>query len=150
MQLCHYLLSINLYEFKARSITSKLEYDMWRGDRAISTYRLKFLVVRILSGLLTISCALFFAFAYFIIYRETLRHQERIKTQKLPQVGAERCTKEDKALKTTVFVVGAVIVYLLPLCLCLIVTASGLYEGLNGGTSTTLNTYFFYCITLNS
>ena len=100
--------------------------------------------------LLTISCALFFAFAYFIIYRETLRHQERIKTQKLPQVGAERFTKEDKALKTTVFVVGAVIVYLLPLCLCLIVTATGLYEGLNEGTSITLNTYFFYCITLNS
>ena len=94
--------------------------------------------------LLTTSCALFFAFSYFIIYRETLRHQERIKTQKLPQVGAERFTKEDKALKTTVFVVGAVIVYLL------IVTATGLYEGLNEGTSITLNTYFFYCITLNS
>ena len=37
-----------------------------------------------------------------------MRQQERIKTQQMSQVGAERFTKENKALETTVFVVGAV------------------------------------------
>ena len=45
---------------------------LWNGEviRDMSSCRLKFLVVRALSGLLTISCVLFLAFAYFIMYRE--------------------------------------------------------------------------------
>ena len=43
------------------------------------------------------------------MYRETLRHQEKIKTKQMPEVEAERFTIENKALETTVFVVGAVI-----------------------------------------
>ena len=84
---------------------------LWDGEgiRDISNCRLKFLVLRALSGLFTISCVLFLAFAYFIMYRETLRHQEKIKTKQMPEVEAERFTKENKALETTVFVVGAVI-----------------------------------------
>ena len=78
------------------------------------------LVVRFFSVLLTLSCILFLAFAYFIIYRETHLQQEKIKTQQLPQQEVERFTRENKALKTTMFVVGAVIICLLPLCFCLI------------------------------
>ena len=78
------------------------------------------LVVHSLSLLLTLSCILFLAFAYFVMYRETRLQQEKIKTQQLPQQEVERFNKENKALKTTVFVVGAVIFCLLPLCFCLI------------------------------
>ena len=44
---------------------------LWNGEgiRDISNCRLKFLVVRALSGLLTLSCVLFLAFAYFTMYR---------------------------------------------------------------------------------
>ena len=78
------------------------------------------LFVRFFSVFLTLSCILFLAFAYFIIYRETCLQQEKIKTQQLPQQEVERFTRENKALKTTMFVVGAVIICLLPLCFCLI------------------------------
>ena len=78
------------------------------------------LFVRFFSVLLTLSCILFLAFAYFIMYRETCLQREKIKTQQLPQQEVERFTSENKALKTTVFLVGAVIVCLLPLCFCLI------------------------------
>ena len=78
------------------------------------------LVVRFFSVLLTLSCILFLAFAYFVMYRETRLQQEKIKNQQLPQQGVERFTRENRALKTTVFVVGAVIICLLPICFCLI------------------------------
>ena len=39
-----------------------------------------------------------------------------------------RFIKENRAPQITVLVVGAVVVYLLPLCFCLIVTASYLYD----------------------
>ena len=84
------------------------------------------LVVRFFSVLLTLSCILFLAFAYFVMYRETRLQQEKIKTQQLPQQEVERFTRENKALKTTVFVIGVVVVCLLPLCFCLIVSATGL------------------------
>ena len=86
------------------------------------------LVLRSLSGVLTASCIIFLSVAYFIMYRETRRHQEKIKTQQMPQEEVERFTKENKALKTTLYVVGAVFVCLLPLCFCLIVIATGLSE----------------------
>ena len=80
------------------------------------------LVVRFFSVLLTLSCILFLAFAYFVMYRETRLQQEKIKTQQLPQQEVERFTRENKALKRTVFVVGGVIVCLLPVCFCLILS----------------------------
>ena len=86
------------------------------------------LVLRSLSGLFIFSCILFIAFAYFVMYRETRLQQEKIKTQQLPQQEVERFTRENKALKTTVFVIGALVVCLLPLCFCLIVTATGLCD----------------------
>ncbi len=56
-----------------------------------------------------ISCIIFMSCSYLILYRETLRHQKKIKTQQLPQEEVERFAKESKALKTTVFIVCAVV-----------------------------------------
>ena len=96
-------------------------------------------VARSLAGLLTLSCILFLAFSYCIMYRETRRHQEKIKkNQRLPQEEMERFAKENKALKTTLFVVGTVVICLLPLCFCLIVIATGLYNAIICPISQTL------------
>ena len=50
---------------------------------------------------------IFILIAYVILYRETLRHRKRIIKQQLPQAEIERFVKENKALKTTVLLVGA-------------------------------------------
>ena len=86
-----------------------------------------FIVSLYLTPLITISNILFLFFTYFTIYRETRRHQQRMKTQQLPQDVAERFVKENKALKTTVFIVGAATVCLLPICFCFIITVTGVY-----------------------
>ena len=65
-----------------------------------------------------------------ILYRETRRHQKKIKTQQLPQEEVERFTKENKALKTTVYVVGAVIFCLLPAIVYIIIYLLGFIQGL--------------------
>ena len=49
-----------------------------------------------------------------ILYRETLREHKKIKSQQLPQEAVERFAQENKVLKTTVYVVGAVVFCLLP------------------------------------
>ena len=61
-----------------------------------------------------ISCVLFITCSYVILYRETLRQRKKIKTQQLPQEAVERFAQENKALKTTVDIVGAVAFCLLP------------------------------------
>ena len=50
----------------------------------------------------------------------------------------ERFAKENKALKTTLFVVGTVVICLLPLCFCLTVIATGLYNAIICPISQTL------------
>ena len=74
-----------------------------------------------------LACVLFILCSYLILFRETLRHQKMIKTQQLPQEEAERFTKESKALKTTVFVVGAVVLCFLPVVFVLLLLSFGLY-----------------------
>ena len=64
--------------------------------------------------IILISCVLFITCSYVILYRETLRQRKKIKTQQLPQEAVERFAKENKALKTTVYIVGAVVFCLLP------------------------------------
>ena len=64
-----------------------------------------------------ISCVLFITCSYVILYRETLRQRKKIKTQQLPQEAVERFAKENKALKTTVYIVGAVVICLLPIAI---------------------------------
>ena len=59
-------------------------------------------------------CVVFVSFSYLILYRETERHQKMIKVQQLSQQEVERFLKERKALKTTVLVVSAVVLCLIP------------------------------------
>ncbi|XP_078378104.1 adenosine receptor A2a-like [Oculina patagonica] len=73
-----------------------------------------------------ISCIVFIAASYLILYRETVRHQKMIKTQQLPQEEVERFAKESKALKTTVYVVGAVLLCFLPMAFIFFTFAAGL------------------------
>ena len=87
-----------------------------------------YLALNYIKSLISISCIVLVAFAYVILYHETRRHRRKIKTQQLPQEEVERSTKENKALKTTVFVVSAVIVSLLPAGFCLIGSATDLFD----------------------
>ena len=64
---------------------------------------------------IVISCAIFITCSSVILYRETLRQRKKIKTQQLPQEAVERFAKENKALKTTVYLIGAVVFCLLPM-----------------------------------
>ena len=77
-------------------------------------------------AVLLVSCIIFVVFSYMILYRETRRHQKTIKTRQLPQEDVERFTKENKALKTTVFVVCAVIFCLLPAGVVVVLVTAGL------------------------
>ena len=72
-------------------------------------------IFNFLVAFVLLSCVLFILISYVILYRETLRHQKKIKTQQLPQEEVERFAKESKALKTTVLVVGAILLCFLPL-----------------------------------
>ena len=100
-----------------------------------------YLVLYYVAGVVGISCILFIVFTYVVLYRETRRHQRKIKVQQVPQDEVERFTKENKALKTTVLVVGGVIICLLPVCFCLIVVVTGLYSfcPINGSMWQTCN-----------
>ena len=91
--------------------------SFWILAISFAVVRLLKIELRLMSFLLAfviIFCLVFFASAYIILYIETLRHQKLIKTQQLPQDEVERFVKENKALKTTVLVVGAVIVCFIP------------------------------------
>ena len=81
--------------------------------------------VRFLLALVFNSCILFVSFSYAMLYRETLKHKQRIKTQQLPREEVERFVRESKALKTTVYVVGAVVLSFLPGASILVVSLSG-------------------------
>ena len=69
---------------------------------------------RMIVSTITISCIVFMATSYAILYKETVHQQNKIKTQQLPEEEVERFVKERKTLKTTVYVVGAVLLYLSP------------------------------------
>lgn len=81
-----------------------------------------------LMAFIVFTCIIFIFCSYVILYRETLRHQKKIKMQQLPQEEVERFLKERKALKTTVLVVVAVTLCFLPVPLGVL-------------ASTTLNKY---------
>ena len=71
-------------------------------------------VVLFTVGPLLPSCIIFIAISYVILYRETLRHKKRIKTDQIAQQEVEHFLKENKALKTTVYVVGSLVLCFLP------------------------------------
>ena len=58
-----------------------------------------------------------------ILYRETRRHENKIKAGQLPQEEKERFLRDRKALKTTVYVVGAVLLCLTPAAAWLLVSS---------------------------
>ncbi|XP_078377708.1 melanocortin receptor 4-like [Oculina patagonica] len=101
----------------------------------------------LLVSLAMIFCVLFIASAYIILYRETRRHEKKIKTQQLPQEEVERFAKESKALKTTVFVVSAVVLSFLPMGLTLMLNVTGLTEKV---TRDTLSPLVRTCAMFNS
>ena len=72
-------------------------------------------ILNLLAAFIVISSVLFIASAYVILYRETRRHRKMIKTQQLPQEEVQRFAEESKALKTTVLVVGSVILCFIPI-----------------------------------
>ena len=59
-------------------------------------------------------CVVFMTTSYAILYKEAARQKNKLKAQQLPQEDVERFVKERKALKTTVYVVGAVLLCLSP------------------------------------
>ena len=73
-----------------------------------------------------IFCVLFIVFSYLILYCEIIRHKKMIKAHQLPQEEVERFAKESKALKTTVIVVGAVVLCFVPVVFALVLGALGL------------------------
>ena len=106
----------------------------WTISFSSGTFRLlkmQLIIVRFVFILILVSCILFIPLSYMILYREILRHQKIIKTQQLPQEEVERFTKENKALKTTVYVVGAVMFCLLPAGAFLILLTAGLISSLS-------------------
>ena len=72
-------------------------------------------LLNLLAALIIVSCVIFMAFAYVILFRETRRHVKMIKAHQLPQEEVHRFNKEKKALKTTVLVVSAVFICFLPM-----------------------------------
>ena len=65
-------------------------------------------------GPLVPSCVIFITISYVILYRETLRHKKRIKIEQIPQQEVEIFLRENKALKTTVYVVGSLFLCFIP------------------------------------
>ena len=78
-----------------------------------------------------ITCILFLLIAYAILFRETMRHQKVINTQQLPLDEVERYARENKAFKTTVLVVGALLGSFVPLALLVLFRPKKGYDGLH-------------------
>ena len=90
---------------------------------AMSTWGLRYITSYVgLFSLTTVlpSCVIFITISYVILYRETLRHKKRIKTQLINRQERERFLKEKKAFKTTVLVVGALVLCFIPAILLML------------------------------
>ena len=81
-------------------------------------------------GLVVITCVLFILICYAILFRESIRHESVIRTQQQPRDEAERFARENKAFKTTVFVVGSLLGSFLPMALLLLFRPKKGYGGL--------------------
>jgi len=66
-------------------------------------------ICNVIIFIVMISCIVFMVTSYAILCKETAHQQKRIKTQLVLREEVERFFKEKKALKTTVYVVGAVL-----------------------------------------
>ena len=95
--------------------------NMVVGHKDFNIFETFRLVLNFLAVLIVVSCVCFVVFAYVILYREVRRQRKNIKNQQLPQEEQQRIAKENKALKTTVLVVGAVLVCYIPVILTVLV-----------------------------
>ena len=80
-----------------------------------------YLYSNVIAAVALIFCVVFVSISYLLLYQETRRHQRKIKTDQIPQEEVERFAKENKALKTTVLVVGAVLLCFIPAFILLLV-----------------------------
>ena len=71
-------------------------------------------VILFTAASLMLICVIFIAISYVILYRETLRHKKRIKTEQIAQQEVQNFLTENKALKTTVYVVGSLVLCFIP------------------------------------
>ena len=76
-----------------------------------------------------ISCIVSVVVSYAILYRETRRHEKKIKAQQLPQEEVERFARESKVLKTTVYVIGAVVICFSPVGVTLVISSTMMISG---------------------
>lgn len=83
-----------------------------------------------LVGFVLMSCILFILISYAILFCETIRHHKIISTQQLPQDEAERYARENKAYKTTVYVVGALLACYVPMVMALLFRPKTGYGGI--------------------
>ena len=74
----------------------------------------------VITALALIFCVVFVPTSYLLLYIETLRQRRKMKTEQIPQEEVERIVKENKALKTTVLVVGTVLLCFIPLLIYLL------------------------------
>ncbi|XP_074614466.1 5-hydroxytryptamine receptor 1D-like [Acropora palmata] len=84
---------------------------------ALCTWALRYIIPNVVLftvASLVVICLIFIAISYVILYRETLRHKKRIKTEQVAQQEVETFLKENKALKTTVYVVGSLVLCFTP------------------------------------
>ncbi|XP_029192107.2 lysophosphatidic acid receptor 3-like [Acropora millepora] len=84
---------------------------------ALCTLALRYIIPNVVLftvASLVVICVIFIAISYVILYRETLRHKKRIKTEQVAQQEVETFLKENKALKTTVYVVGSLVLCFTP------------------------------------
>ena len=72
------------------------------------------------TALALIFCVVFVSISYLLLYKETLRLRRKMKTEQIPQEEVKRFAKENKALKTTVLVVGTVLLCFIPLLMHLL------------------------------
>ena len=72
------------------------------------------LFANVITALALIFCVVFVSISYLLLYKETLRLRRKMKTEQIPQEEVERFSKENKALKTTVLVVGTVLLCFIP------------------------------------
>lgn len=95
------------------------------SDSAVSQY-FGFLIASAL-----IICILFIISSYAIIFPEIIRHHKMIKEQQQSRYELERRNREDKALRTTLLVNGALLLSFTPMALTLLFKPKTGYDGIH-------------------
>ncbi|XP_068696979.1 beta-2 adrenergic receptor-like [Montipora foliosa] len=95
------------------------------------------------------ACVVFVSTSNVILYFETRRHHKMIKAQQLTQEQEETFLKENKAFKTTVIVVGAVGICLVPGILYTVMLAIGFSQEILGSMDGMARTFVMINSLLN-